>query len=684
MTLQLIDAHQSPLRKAFLELADINSPPQGQPTSRRLATSQVMIPEKIRAAHLQPQLVSTANPTGHTASNGPVQQQQWDDCAIFSSPLATNTSDKCNTEVAAFNGSKQGRQSWGVHTHNLRTKGYTENESYNDTFNCHKLLSEDTFMTWSQIKEVMSSGALSNEVIRTEFRKAAVACALARGDTSVCVASACDNAGASGVNGISCAPCESDYLYSKSNKQMAVNSCSSTTGQGSGPVYTIDMMEFSCLMARLELLYEEGNEVKEENERKRSEGLREEVALQDHATQESAIADDVKEMYYCLINMEKGSTHQHGLSFDMLMSWDKMQEAVVSSFVSAGTVNKLFRSVVKRRNSHKGSCNSSSSKEHGLNLMEFDQFCSLLQQTIDADGDIALSSDDDSDDGDNDDSVADSMDGEERIYANGITPPASPTPGQELELQLELQFMDTTSSPSSAAYVSPITPLAVDARGEQIVTASTLEVDVYDSNSMVSEIRSNVTFPETRCGPAVATDLDTSVVGCHDYSFDNMDPHGNGYGHGCSVLNEVTFLQVNTRLDETGVVRTGSGVSMAGDLYKKDSRAMSSLGPDVSVLSATACERLWSKTFFALRGHMLTHFDTALQKVVACDVRECKARIANTPKVLRKSEPEGFKFVIISRGKCMYLVAGSEGDRSLWVEMINEHMHKMKGSFLEL
>jgi hypothetical protein len=57
---------------------------------------------------------------------------------------------------------------------------------------------------------------------------------------------------------------ESDYSNSKSNKQMAVVGVAS---QGSGPVYAIDMMEFSCLMARSELLYEEGNEMME-SERK--------------------------------------------------------------------------------------------------------------------------------------------------------------------------------------------------------------------------------------------------------------------------------------------------------------------------------------------------------------------------------------------------------------------------------
>jgi hypothetical protein len=63
----------------------------------------------------------------------------------------------------------------------LGTNGYAENKSYIDTFSYHKLLSEETFMAWGQIKEVVASGALSSEAIRAEFRKAAVTSAAPAG-----------------------------------------------------------------------------------------------------------------------------------------------------------------------------------------------------------------------------------------------------------------------------------------------------------------------------------------------------------------------------------------------------------------------------------------------------------------------------------------------------------------------
>jgi hypothetical protein len=148
-----------------------------------------------------------------------------------------------------------------------------------------------------------------------------------------------------------------------------------------------------------------------------------EVTVQDRLAKESAIEDDVKEMFHSLLNVAKESTHQHqphggqyGLSFDMLMSWDKIQEAVGSGFVSVRTVDKLFRSVSKGRALHNGTIRSSSSSsngecglnltdffsngECGLNLTDFDQFCLLLQRTIDADSESSLSCDCDSNQGD--------------------------------------------------------------------------------------------------------------------------------------------------------------------------------------------------------------------------------------------------------------------------------------------
>jgi hypothetical protein len=226
---------------------------------------------------------------------------------------------------------------------------------------------------------------------------------------------------------------------------------------------------------------------------------------------------------------------------------------------------------------------------------------------------------------DGDDDGDDACGGYGSVSAAGgfHSPPANPAPEQ---LQLELPFVHTPFPPTyPSAHASSSSPMPSLPVGDRIVPASSLEVEVCDAADAVrSDVQSSVTVQESCWGPAVSTALDTSVVGCHDYSLDNMDPRGScdgSPGYGCSVLNEMTFLQINTRLDETGVVRPGSGVSMAGDLCRKVSRASSILGPDESVFSATARGVLWSKSFFALRGHMLTRFDPALRKVVASDVR---------------------------------------------------------------
>ena len=518
-------------------------------------------------------------------------------------------------------------------------------------------------MEWTQIRDVILQGALSEDVIRTAFRQSAAACASAEG----------------GGEGQSPADSSSDYLYpQKKGKGKLGQTHTDTPDIIASTVTThsataaINMTEFSSLMARLELLYEEGSDCTEEQ---RSDGQDDWDSASEGEEQGDVIADDVREVYMLLVGGLDTSNTSASLSYAALVAWSKMQEALTSGFVSEKTTCRLFDRVMAERQT---------GGTEGLSLQEFDRFCFLLQASIDRPSD---------EDGDREqqsgaDEVSIPMDtgmktvdeavrSEERAdicsssVPRGVSVSANTDANASLESTRELPIHKDCSDT-----VTPADPVA---------TSPTSIPHDHTRQSSPQAQAENLSCDAV----AVLTDLDTSIIGYNDISMlsceDRLQLNESCGGLVDNPYDEVSFLQMNTYLDATGVLRVGQGVSMAGDLFRKAAPCTVSVGcVDISMSTTATYKATWQKVFFALREFMLTYFDEGRQKIVAVDVRECKARPTTTPRILRQYEPEGFKFVVISKGKCMYFIAKSEGERAQWIEKINEHMHNAKGSFLVL